>query len=209
MRCKQTCCFRVFRILCHLFWRVSDGSWMYYMGWTTTSFCQRLIQWKSWNKMITSNRNEVTAADNPTNNDMYEDIEGVTNNQKKKGRKFNIHLHIYKTIIEHNLMQMNVKFPTFLFLVIRNPFDVFVHIIVCWIISSCYLVPIRCNIQWWINVDDDTVNIDTIYIVNYTRQGTRLTFILRYLRQLYYAIRSDALDDYLFLNTRIIFTNLH
>ena len=52
---------------------------------------------------ITSDRNEVTAADNPTNNHTYEDIEGATNNQKKKGRKFNIHLHIYKTIIEHNL----------------------------------------------------------------------------------------------------------
>jgi hypothetical protein len=52
---------------------------------------------------ITSDRNEVTAADNPTNNDTYEDIEGTTSNQRKKGRKFNIHLHIYKTIIEHNL----------------------------------------------------------------------------------------------------------
>ena len=36
---------------------------------------------------ITSDRNEVTAADNPTNNDTYEDIEGATNNQKQKGRK--------------------------------------------------------------------------------------------------------------------------
>ena len=42
------------------------------------------------------------------------------------------------------------------------------------------------------NVDDNTLNIDTIYIVNYTRQGTRLTLILPYLRQLYYAIRSDG-----------------
>ena len=81
---------------------------------------------------------------------------------------------------------------TFLFLVTRSPFDVFVRIIVCWIISSCYLVPIRFSIKWWINVDDDTVNMDTIYIVNYTRQGTRLTLILPYLRQLYYAIRSDG-----------------
>ena len=36
---------------------------------------------------ITFDRNEVTAVDNPTNNDTYEYIKGATNNQKKKGRK--------------------------------------------------------------------------------------------------------------------------
>jgi hypothetical protein len=36
---------------------------------------------------ITSDRNEVTVADNPTSDDTYEDIEGTTNNQRKKGRK--------------------------------------------------------------------------------------------------------------------------
>jgi hypothetical protein len=36
---------------------------------------------------ITSDRNEVTVADNPTNNDTYEDIEGTTSNQRKKDRK--------------------------------------------------------------------------------------------------------------------------
>ena len=56
--------------------------------------------------------------------------------------------------------------PTFLSLVTRSPFDVFVRIIVCWIISSCYLVPIRCNIQLLINVDDNTVNIDTLHRYN-------------------------------------------
>ena len=35
----------------------------------------------------TSDRNEVTAAYNPTNDDTYEDIEGATSNQRKKGRK--------------------------------------------------------------------------------------------------------------------------
>ena len=35
---------------------------------------------------ITSDRNDVTAADNPTNNDTYEDIEGATSNQRKRGR---------------------------------------------------------------------------------------------------------------------------
>jgi hypothetical protein len=34
---------------------------------------------------ITSDRNEVTAADNPITNDTYEDIEGATSNQIKKG----------------------------------------------------------------------------------------------------------------------------
>jgi hypothetical protein len=41
---------------------------------------------------ITSDRNDVTAADNPTNNDTYEYIEGTTSNQTKKGRNYNIHL---------------------------------------------------------------------------------------------------------------------
>jgi hypothetical protein len=36
---------------------------------------------------ITSDRNEVTAADNPTHNDTYEYIKGTTSNQRKKGRK--------------------------------------------------------------------------------------------------------------------------
>ena len=36
---------------------------------------------------ITSDRNEVTAADNPTNDDTYEYIKGTTSNQRKKGRK--------------------------------------------------------------------------------------------------------------------------
>ena len=43
---------------------------------------------------MTSDRNEVTAADNPITNDTYEDIEGATGNQIKKGRDFNIHLYI-------------------------------------------------------------------------------------------------------------------
>jgi len=42
-------------------------------------------------------RNEVTAADNPTNSDTYEYIEGATSNQRKKGRNYKIHLHICKT----------------------------------------------------------------------------------------------------------------
>ena len=36
---------------------------------------------------------------------------------------------------------------TFLSLVAHIPFDEFVRIIGIWIISSCYLVPIRCNIR--------------------------------------------------------------
>jgi hypothetical protein len=43
---------------------------------------------------MTSDRNEVTAADNQITNDTYEDIEGATSNQIKKGRNFNIHLYI-------------------------------------------------------------------------------------------------------------------
>jgi hypothetical protein len=43
---------------------------------------------------MTSDRNEGTAADNPITNDTYEDIEGATSNQRKKGRDFNIHLYI-------------------------------------------------------------------------------------------------------------------
>ena len=43
---------------------------------------------------ITSDRNEVTAADNPITNDTYEDTEGATSNQIKKGRDFIIHLYI-------------------------------------------------------------------------------------------------------------------
>ena len=65
---------------------------------------------------------------------------------------------------------MYVKIPTFLYLVTRSHCDVFVRIISNWIISSCYLVPIRCHIKRGINVDDNTIKIDTIYIVNYTRQ---------------------------------------
>jgi hypothetical protein len=42
---------------------------------------------------ITSDRNEVTAADNPTNDDTYEDIAGATNNQKKKGSLYNLRTH--------------------------------------------------------------------------------------------------------------------
>ena len=48
---------------------------------------------------ITSDRNEVTTADNPINNDSYEDIEGATSNQRERGRKYSMHLYIYKTII--------------------------------------------------------------------------------------------------------------
>ena len=43
---------------------------------------------------MTSDRNEETAADNPITNDTYDDIEGATSNQRKKGRDFNIHLYI-------------------------------------------------------------------------------------------------------------------
>ena len=43
---------------------------------------------------MTSDRNEVTAADNPITNDTCEDIEGATSNQRKKGRDYKIHLYI-------------------------------------------------------------------------------------------------------------------
>ena len=43
---------------------------------------------------MTSDRNEVTAADNPITNHTYEDIRGATSNQRKRGRDFNIHLYI-------------------------------------------------------------------------------------------------------------------
>ena len=43
---------------------------------------------------ITSDRNDVTAADNPINNDAYEYIEGATSNQTQKGMNYNIHMHI-------------------------------------------------------------------------------------------------------------------
>jgi hypothetical protein len=78
-----------------------------------------------------------------------------------------VYPHNLKIVLANGFLyiQMYVKIPTFLYLVTRSPFDVFVHIISNWIISSCYLVPIRCNIQWGINVDN-TINIDTIYIVN-------------------------------------------
>ena len=46
---------------------------------------------------MTSDRNEVTAADNPTTNDTYEYIEGATSNQGKKGRNYNLHLLLCKT----------------------------------------------------------------------------------------------------------------
>jgi len=47
---------------------------------------------------MTSDRNEVTAADNPITNDTYENIEGATSNQRKKGSTYNIHLYIYKSV---------------------------------------------------------------------------------------------------------------
>jgi hypothetical protein len=46
---------------------------------------------------LTSDRNEVTAADNPKTNDTYEYIEGATSNQRGKGRNYNIDLLICKT----------------------------------------------------------------------------------------------------------------
>jgi len=44
---------------------------------------------------------------------------------------------------------MYVIILTFLSLVAHSPFDEFVRIIGIWIISSFYLVPIRCNIRVW------------------------------------------------------------
>jgi hypothetical protein len=38
---------------------------------------------------MTSDRNEVTAADNPITNDTYEYIEGATSNQRRKGKNYN------------------------------------------------------------------------------------------------------------------------
>ena len=80
--------------------------------------------------------------------------------------------HNLKIVLANGFLyiQMYVKIPTFLYLVTRSHCDVFVRIISNWIISSCYLVPIRCHIKGGINVDDNTINIDAIYIVNYTRQ---------------------------------------
>ena len=80
--------------------------------------------------------------------------------------------HNLKIVLANGFLyiQMYVKISTFLYLVTRSPFDVFVRIIGNWIISSCYLVPIRCHIKGGINVDDNTINVDTKYIVNYTRQ---------------------------------------
>ena len=46
---------------------------------------------------ITSDRNEVTAADNPTTNDTYDYIEGATSNQRKKGKNYIIHLPLCNT----------------------------------------------------------------------------------------------------------------
>ena len=48
-------------------------------------------------KYVTSDRNEVAAADNPTNNDTYEYIEGATINQIKKGKNYIIHLPLCNT----------------------------------------------------------------------------------------------------------------
>lgn len=47
---------------------------------------------------ITSYRKDATATDNPNTNDTYEYIEGATSNQRKKGKNFNIHLHIYSKL---------------------------------------------------------------------------------------------------------------
>jgi hypothetical protein len=73
--------------------------------------------------------------------------------------------------------QMYDIIRTFLSLVARSTFDVFVRIIVCWIISSCYLVPIRCNIQWSIHVDD---TLNNIYVISLWIQKVKewLVFLL-------------------------------
>jgi hypothetical protein len=52
---------------------------------------------------MSSDRDEATAADNLTNNDTYEYIEGATSNQKKKGRNHNIHLHIYVKLVGNTI----------------------------------------------------------------------------------------------------------
>jgi hypothetical protein len=49
------------------------------------------------NSYITSDRNEVKSADNPNTNDTYEFIEGAMNNQREKGKNYNIHLRICRT----------------------------------------------------------------------------------------------------------------
>ena len=46
---------------------------------------------------ITSDRNEITAADNPNTSDTYELIEGDMSNQREKGKNYNIHLRICRT----------------------------------------------------------------------------------------------------------------
>ena len=42
----------------------------------------------NWSLYITSDRNDVPAADNPISNDTYEYIEGATSNQRKRGRNY-------------------------------------------------------------------------------------------------------------------------
>jgi len=54
-------------------------------------------------KCVTSDRNEVTAADNKTTNDTYEYIEGATNNQRKKGKNYIIHLPLCNTCRQHSI----------------------------------------------------------------------------------------------------------
>ena len=49
------------------------------------------------NSYITSDRNEVKAADNPNTNDSYEFIEGAMSNQREKGKNYSIHLRIFRT----------------------------------------------------------------------------------------------------------------
>ena len=49
------------------------------------------------NSYITSDRNEVKAADNPNTNDTYEFIEGAMSNQREKGKNFSMHLRICRT----------------------------------------------------------------------------------------------------------------
>ena len=46
---------------------------------------------------ITSDRNEVKAADNPNTNDTYESIEGDMSNQREKGKTYSIHLRKCRT----------------------------------------------------------------------------------------------------------------
>jgi hypothetical protein len=68
---------------------------------------------------------------------------------------------------------------TFRSLVTRSFFDVFIHINWYWILWSPYLLPIRCKIKWYSNIDNNTVNSDTRYFAKHKTSNNKWRFYMQ------------------------------